>query len=320
MSTSVATTRSSSSSNQRGWRARKRTEASVVTTTKGGALPHLSPRLELVRGMVIVVAALAIGLVLHLTIVSRLQHNAAQQRQFDRFRVELASGTAPIGPVGDERQLDAGTPVARMEIPSIGVDEVVGEGTTASALFDGPGHRRDTALPGQVGVSIVMGRRAAYGGPFSRIDELASGDVITVTTGQGTFEYNVSGVRREGDPLPSPVAAGASRLTLITASGAPFFPSGVLRVDADLDGTAVGGPARLASTSVDPAERLMAGETGSLWALALWLQGLIALTVAAVWSWHRWGRSQTWIAFTPALLFVALAASGEAVRLLPNLT
>ncbi len=304
----------------RRWRARQPKAPTVVVTSHGGELPRLSPRIELVRGMAVVIATLTIGLVLHLAIVSRLQHNAAQQRQFDQLRVELAGGTVPIGPVGELSQLEPGTPVARLEILSIGVDEVIGEGTSASALFDGPGHRRDTSLPGQVGVSVVMGRRAAYGGPFSKIDDLLEGDEITVTTGQGVFEYTVSGVRREGDPLPPPLASGQSRLTLITADGAAFFPSGVLRVDADLNGTAVGGPPRLASTSVDPDERPMAGERDSLWALALWLQCLIALTIVSVWSWHRWGRAPTWIAFTPVLIFVGLAASGEVVRLLPNLT
>ena len=304
----------------RRWRARQPKVPTVVAVSHGGEVPRLSPRMELVRGMTVVIATLTIGMVLHLSVVSRLQHNAAQQRQFDQLRTELAGGTVPIGPVGEDSQLQSGTPVARLEIPSIGVDEVIGEGTSASALFDGPGHRRDTALPGQVGVSVVMGRRAAYGGPFSRIDDLAQGDEITVTTGQGVFEYTVSGVRREGEPLPPALAAGQSRLTLITADGAAFFPSGVLRVDADLNGTAVGGPPRLASASVDPDERVMAGERDSLWALALWLQCLIALAVASLWSWHRWARAHTWIAFTPILIFAGLAASGEIVRLLPNLT
>ena len=63
----------------------------------------------------------------------------------------------------------------------------------------------------------------------------------------------------------------------------------------------------------------MAGDSRTLRTLALWLQALIVLTVGAVWAWHRWGRAQAWVVFLPPLLLVGLFASGEAIRLLPNL-
>jgi hypothetical protein len=194
------------------------------------------------------------------------------------------------------------------------------EGTTSGVLFDGPGHRRDTPLPGQIGTSVVFGRRAAFGGPFSDVAELRPDDVITVTTGQGAFQYKVLDVRHEGDPIPAPPAAGAARLLLVTADGAAFLPSGVVRVDAELVGSPVVGPARLITPAALPAaERIMGGDTSTLWVLALWLQALIILSVGAVWAWHRWGRAQAWIVFLPLLLLVGLSASDEVARLLPNL-
>ncbi|MCZ0981039.1 hypothetical protein O1L60_24275 [Streptomyces diastatochromogenes] len=33
--------------------------------------------------------------------------------------------------------------------------------------MSGPGHRRDTALPGQPGASVIMGRQWGYGSPSS---------------------------------------------------------------------------------------------------------------------------------------------------------
>jgi hypothetical protein len=175
-------------------------------------------------------------------------------------------------------------------------------------------------LPGQVGTSVVDGRRAAYGGPFSDLASLKKGTSLIVTTGQGVFTYKVLDVRVGGSPLPAAPAAGSSRLTLVTAAGRPFMPSGTVSVDADLVGQAVGGPARVVSTAQLLAEeRPLAGDSRTLWALALWLQLLIALSVAAVWAWHRWGRAQTWIVFLPPLLLVGLAAAGEVARLLPNL-
>ncbi len=284
-------------------------------------IPPLSPRLQFARAAFVVAFVLSMTLLLHLMFVSSLQHSAAQRREFDHFRSDLARGTAPIGPTDNQgRELRAGTPVALIEIPAIGLKQVVGESTTASALFSGPGHRRDTPLPGQVGTSVLYGRRAMFGGPFAHIDELTKGDVIRVTTGQGQFNFKVLGVRREGDPVPKAAAAGSARLLLATAGGRPFLPNGVLRVDADLDGKAVGAAARLVSAADLPEdEQIMASDTRTVWALVLWLQALIALSLGAVWAWHRWGHAQAWVVFSPPLLLVGLLASGEVARLLPNL-
>ena len=225
------------------------------------------------------------------------------------------------GPTDNQNRLLApGAPIAYLEIPEIGLRQVVGEGTTPSVLFSGPGHRRDTVLPGQVGVSVVMARRAAFGGPFAKIDQLEEGDTILATTGQGLFEYEVIGVRREGDPVPPAPEAGTSRLLLATADGRPFLPDGVLRVDAELTGVPVGGAARLVTAATLPAaEQFMGADTSTLWALALWLQLLTLLSLGAVWAWHRWGHAQAWIVFLPPVLLVGLATSGEVARLLPNL-
>ena len=294
---------------------------SVRRTHSDGPIPPLSARLQLVRAVLVMLFVLAVGLLVHLTVVSSLQHSAAQGRAFDDFRERLAKGTAPIGPTDEEnRNLALGTPVAFIEIPSLGLEQVVGEGTTSGVLMDGPGHRRDSPLPGQVGTSIVMGRRAAFGGSFSEIGTLQPGDVITVTTGQGVFEYSVIGVRIEGSPVPPAPPPNTSRLLLVTAAGRPFVPNGVLRVDAELTGTAVGGAPRTVTAATLPAaETIMHGDTSTLWALALWLQALIGLTLVAVWSWHRWGRPQTWVVLAPPLFLVGLAVAGEITRLLPNL-
>lgn len=287
-----------------------------------GPLPPLSPRLQLVRAAIVSVFALSFALLLQVVVLSHFQQASSQKRAFNDFRDSLAEGTAPRGPTDAAGQVLAiGEPVAYLEIPAIGLEQVVVEGTTSGALFLGPGHRRDTPLPGQVGVSILYGRRAAYGAPFAHIANLEPGDMITASTGQGTFEYVVLGVRRTGDPRPPDLVAGGSRLTLATASGARFLPGPVLFVDADIvAGTAVVGEPRSIPTSALPGEEAaMAGDTRTLGALLLWLQALIVVSVGAVWSWNRWGRERTWMVFLPPVLFVALGASGEVVRLLPNL-
>ena len=261
------------------------------------------------------------SLVLELVVVSSMQQRAEQQRAFDRFRADLAAGTAPVGPTDmDGAALSLGAPVAYLEIPTLALRQVVVEGTTSSALFRGPGHRRDTPLPGQPGVSVLLGRKAAFGRPFARIHTLRSGDLIRVTTGQGAFDYRVRGVRREGDRVPAAPEAGEGRLLLATADGRPFLPSGVLRVDAELRKPATPGPKPLLSSrTLPPPEQMMGSDSGTLWALALWLQALIAVLVGGVWAWHRWSRAKAWVVFLPPVLLTSLLASGQAARLLPNL-
>lgn len=292
-----------------------------VRWNRDAEVPPLSPRLQLVRAALVVVLTLMIGLVLQLAFVSDLQHRTSQEEAYAEFRTQLAEGTAPAGPVDFENVVvPNGEPIAYLEIPTIGLEEVVVQGTTGSDLFIGPGHRRDTPLPGQFGTSIIMGRRASYGSPFAAIGELVDGDLVRVTTGQGVFEYRVLGVRREGDPLPPPLEPASARLVLATADGRAFLPDGVLRVDADIVTAPVGGQQRLVTDDGLPgSERLMGTDTGTLWVLVLWLQALLATAIAAVWAWHRWGRPQTWIAFIPPLAFIGLGVAGETARLLPNL-
>lgn len=300
-------------------------EVPQVTDTPSTSPAHrsapLTPQRQLLRSMAVMTLFVALAALLQLVVVGRLQHSAAQQRLFDRFRGALAEGTAPVGGFDQSGMpLREGVPVAYLQIPSLGLHQVVVEGTRSSTLASGPGHRPDTVLPGQIGTSIVFGRRAMFGGPFSGLRRLVKGDTIKVTTAQGEFSYRVIGVRREGDPMPGALAAGGSRLTLATADGAAFFPNGVLRVDAELDGTAVGGGPRQVSSATLPAEdQAMSGDSSTAWALVLWLQALVLATAAFVWAWKRWSRVHAWVVGAPLLLLLSLLAWGEAARFLPNL-
>lgn len=284
-------------------------------------VPPLTGGLQVARGILILLCALCVALVLQLTLISSVQQRSAQQGAFDRFRKELATGVAPIGPTDSKGKLvGIGSPVAYLEIPAIGLRQVVVEGTTPGALLTGPGHRRDTPLPGQAGTSLIAGRRATYGGPFAHIGSLKRGTFIHVTTGQGAFDYRVIDVRKAGQQLPAPYEAGSGRLVLATAAGGAFVPSGVLWVDADLAVPAVGGPGgRIGTKALPGAEQLMGSDSTTLWALVLWLQALIAVLVVGIWAWHRLDRMKAWVVFVPAILLVGLGVSGEIARLLPNL-
>jgi hypothetical protein len=201
--------------------------------------------------------------------------------------------------------------------PSLGIRAVVLEGTTASVLAKGPGHFRNTVFPGGAGTSVLLGRAAAYGGPFGRIGDLKRGQLITVVTQVGTSRFRVVRVRSAGARVRPP-APGTSRLTLGTAAGTPYVPSGVQWVDADKVGQPLAASA--ASTiQLLPGEQPMAVDTSTLWALLLWLEALAVLLAGAVWSWRRWGKAQTWIVFAAPMLLVWTFIADQVARLLPNL-
>jgi LPXTG-site transpeptidase (sortase) family protein len=84
-----------------------------------------------------------------------------------------------------------GDPLTRIEIPDIGVNTIVVEGTTPSALKAGAGHYRNTPLPGSKGNVAIAGHRTTYGRPFNKVDALEPGNRIILTSPIGRFTYRV---------------------------------------------------------------------------------------------------------------------------------
>ena len=281
----------------------------------------LSPGQAVVRGILALVAILTLAFVVYLVGLSHIQYLAAQQQLSDVFRAQLAEGTAPVSEGDfDDVLLADGAPVALLTIPQLGISQIVAEGTSSGTLMGGPGHRRDTVLPGQAGVSVLMGRAAAFGGPFSRIQTLQPGDEFTVRTGQGESTFEVIGVRYAGDPTPPNPVRGESRLILMTARGAPYVPTGIAYVDAKLVGDALPAGARQTTAlTLPPSHRAMATDTSTVWALVFALQFLLVAEVAAVWAFRRVGAQKTWVVFVPVLLLASVLVAGQLVRLLPNL-
>jgi sortase A len=227
----------------------------------------------------------------------------------------------PIYDDCEDAVIPAGAPIAVLTIPRLGLNQVVVEGTSSGDLESGPGHRRDTVLPGQKGVSLVYGKSMTFGGPFEHIGELNRGDTIRAVTFQGTFTYRVEGVRRDGDPLPdiAPVTTGGSRLTMVTAEGSnPFQPDHTVFVDALLRGRAQ--PAATHPAIIPPEERSLASDRPALLNLVLWLQALVLVALAIAWARVRWGRWETHLVGLPVVLAVLWYVYESLGRMLPNLT
>jgi sortase A len=111
----------------------------------------------------------------------------------DSVPVESVPTTAAPVPVLELPPISEGDPIARIEIPRIGVGKWVVAGVETSDLKKGPGHYPDTPLPGQLGNSAIAGHRTTFGQPFFDVDKLEIGDEIVVTTLAGRFVYRVTG-------------------------------------------------------------------------------------------------------------------------------
>jgi sortase A len=89
-------------------------------------------------------------------------------------------------------QVAVGDSLTRIKIPAIGVDMVVVQGTTDSALQAGAGHYTNTSLPCEDGNVAIAGHRTTYGKPFSNLDKLQTGDTIELDTPVGGCVYQVA--------------------------------------------------------------------------------------------------------------------------------
>ncbi|MEN9740077.1 MAG: hypothetical protein RLZ72_343 [Actinomycetota bacterium] len=279
-----------------------------------------SARLEYGGLALTTAGALLTAFVVQLLILSPIFFFKQQQLLFDDFRFQLANATAPVGQVDQNDLLvEPGTPVALLSAPDINMNVVVVEGTSSTELMSGPGHRRDSPLPGQAGTSVIYGRQFSYGGPFGRIGELEIGSTITVTTGQGKSTYSVYDIRYSGDPLPESASSGG-RLTLVSAAGIPLMPNTVVRVDAKLTSAPHVTPAQMFSIeSLDDSEAPLAGDIGALTVLALELVltcGVVFLTGLSL---RYWGIRQTWVVALPVVLALGISLSIQTSAVLPNL-
>jgi LPXTG-site transpeptidase (sortase) family protein len=175
------------------------------------------------------------------------------------------------------------------------------EGSKAEQLAQASGHLIGSALPGQPGVSAILGRSQTYGAEFKNLDQLIVGDEVVVTTGQGVHTYEVIDItvrsardaaafQGEGHMLIlATVVNSSDRLVVRATLTSPVFPAG---------------EATDHQTSLD--ELGLAGDSSSWSDLALWM--LIAALLAAGFPVivNQVGRRVGWLVVAPIAMWVAL--------------
>ncbi|MFJ4189934.1 sortase [Kitasatospora sp. NPDC089509] len=275
------------------------------------AAPAVSPaRRRFLQGAwaVSLAAALVLGFVGFLFTLSDIQERHYQSTAYKTFQDQLARAVAPTGSAAD------GDPVALVDIPAIGLHQtVVVEGTTGRDLMRGPGHRRDTALPGQSGVAVLFGRGATFGAPFAELSKLRVGDRIETTTGQGKATYVVN-VYGDGDhPITDPAR---NRLVLVTGDS-DWIPGSTVMIGARLEGDPQQNPGGRPATV--PYDKALAADKGALATLQLWSLGLLGAVAGALLLARYWRRSTAYLSSAPVVGALLWAVYENAAALLPNL-
>lgn len=294
----------------------------VATPRQEIQVGGLAEKLSLASSVFGVLALVCGWMLLQLLVLGGLAHARDQHILYSQFRSELAQATAPTGELDyNGNPVQPGAPVALLKIPAIGLQQVVVDGTASGDLTAGPGHLRDTPLPGQAGWSWVLGRGSIDGAPFGKLADLAKGDTISVLTGEGSVEYTVLDVRHAGDPVPAlPTSSTGGLLTLVTADSHGFLSalraSSPVYVDATTDKALADGPV---ASAVPSSELVMARDTSSLPTLTLLLAVLTGLVLAISAARRHFRASLVWLVSTPVAVALAWAVTDQVTRLLPNL-
>jgi len=149
---------------------------------------------------------------------------ARQQWEARQAQSEVAAARERVGNsvTFASRGVAVGTPVARLRIPRIGLDEIVIEGVGDDELNAGPGHLPGSALPGMPGNAVISAHRDRH---FSHLDALQLGDTIHTETGQSAGSWVIVGRRIIDRNAPALFQSKEAVLTLTTCWPVRYFGS-----------------------------------------------------------------------------------------------
>jgi sortase A len=120
--------------------------------------------------------------------IARVEVQALRRLQTEKRRLTFLARA-------ERGKANPGDPLGRIQIPKIGANFVIVQGTDASDLRDGPGHYVNTPLPGEPGTVAIAGHRTTFLAPFRDIDELKPTDPIHVQMPYADFTYSVQRTR-----------------------------------------------------------------------------------------------------------------------------
>lgn len=150
-------------------------------------------------------------------------------------------------------------PVARLQVPHLGIDQIVLEGDSGAVLAFAPGHHPESGLPSGTRTALISGHRDTH---FRFLRDLSPGDALLLRDTRGQHLYRMlsaevvdSRTRRvaisetAGDLLLvtcwpfSATASGGSLRYVVRFERQPSVPTGQLagRIDSAVSGEPVDG-------------------------------------------------------------------------------
>ena len=216
----------------------------------------LSKPLKII-GVVLVIAGLAVLLYIPATWVmgyfaqrglpAEFDQESSSSAPLNQSVLDKMQGTADPEKIRElakafHKQLHSEQAIAKLEIPRIGINAIVVEGTGSSSLRKGVGHLEETPLPGMGENFSLAGDRVLYGAPFLNLDELSEGDEIHVKTTYADFDYTVV-MKKITDPEDTAIlkSPGFEAVTLITCDP-PWDTSHRLIVQGKMTSASLLGP------------------------------------------------------------------------------
>jgi sortase A len=129
------------------------------------------------------------------------QHRLASsyEERFTKFRplrpaadtLAAERRTIAIEAARYRRDSKQGEAIGRIKVPRLGLNMILVNGTDESSLEKGPGRDLRTYMPGQGQLIYIAGHRTTYLAPFSHIDSLRRGDLVTLEVPYATFVYRI---------------------------------------------------------------------------------------------------------------------------------
>ncbi|MGA2570870.1 MAG: class D sortase [Terracidiphilus sp.] len=156
-----------------------------------------------------VVGALAVSYVALTLLYAKLYQEAAADALEKQISVPQQQKISPSRVAAKD-----GDVLGRIEIPRLGVNVAILEGTTSQTLRLGVGHIEGTALPGEPGNIGIAGHRDTY---FRDLKDIRTNDEIQIQTATGLSRYEVDSVQIVAPGDTGVLAPSAeSAITLVT--------------------------------------------------------------------------------------------------------
>ena len=155
------------------------------------AVTEASARRWASRALIVVGAMLLVG---SAASVARgaMARESARSRWAELEAQRAVSGARDLVSGGPHWATARGTPVARLVVSRLGLDEVVVEGVGDAELRAGPGHMIGSVLPGERGTSVISAHRDRH---FHALAGIGVGDTIVTESAIGTVTWRVARLR-----------------------------------------------------------------------------------------------------------------------------